>query len=150
MQTLRYGRDELFPSHSSRDFRLFVLGATMVGVVFWAITKTTLADPLYLMTFMLTAVLALPSNAALAFRRGTRRGQSVLMWAAFTVMIASYGAVSIIVFKGEFRELPWILLCATGVVGGLAMTRWVARATEYRPSQAQTAGARVPRTVAIS
>jgi len=129
VQTFRYGRAELTPKLTEAQFRGYVVGALFLAVVFWGITKATLDDPLFLMTFMLTAVWALGSNIALAVRRGPLVGQSVLQWAAFTGMIGSYGLVSIVVFGGDFRKLPWVLLCVTGVLGGIGMTIWLRQAS---------------------
>jgi hypothetical protein len=127
VQIWRYGRDELAPRLTRSAYQLYVVGALAFSVVLWAITKQTLADPLFLMTFMLTAVWALVSNIALALRRGDRRGQSTRQWVAYTGMIASYGAVSVAVFGGRFTQAPWILMCLAGVLGGLGMTYWVSR-----------------------
>jgi hypothetical protein len=147
-QTWRFGRAELTPRLSERGFRLFFIGAVAIAVVFWAITKSTLDDPLFLMTFMLTAVWALASNAVLAVRRGTREGQSVLQWVAFTGMIASYAAVSIAVFGGQFRHPAWIVLCLVGILGGVGMTWWASITAEPEAAAPDSIRAAAPATVA--
>ncbi len=139
VQTLRYGREELAPRLSPAQYRLWVIGAVVLGFVLWIITKVALSDPLYLMTFMLTAVWALGSNAALAARRGPQRGQSVRQWIAFTGMIVTYAIASIAVFGGKFDQVAWIVLCVAGVAGGIGMTLWIARAEAATPASAEPA-----------
>lgn len=75
----------------------------------------------------------------IAARRGTRQGESVQQWAAFTGTITAYGAVSIIVFEGRFRQFPWLALCVTGVLGGIALIWWQSRASEYRAGNRERA-----------
>jgi hypothetical protein len=133
--TLRFGRDELAPQLSQRNFRLYVLGAVALGIVFWKVGKDAFADELYLATFMITVVWGLISGYGLLISRGSRRGQSPLQWAAYAGMAASYGALSIVVFGGAFDDLPWIALCVAGVAGGAGLAWLLSRAPDYaRPT----------------
>ncbi|NMO91697.1 hypothetical protein [Actinomycetospora sp. TBRC 11914] len=135
-QSFRHGRREAGLAMSRGSWNLYVVGAIVLGLVLWAVAKETLADPLYLMTFMLTAVWALGSGFAMAVRRGDRSGQSVVQWIAFTGMILTYGAVSISVFGGAFQGPRWIALCGAGVLGGLGMAWFVSRLPRSRETSA--------------
>lgn len=112
VQTIRYARDELSPGLSQPLHTARVVGALAAGVVSWVLVKDAIADPLYLLTFMLTLLWGGPSGSALLGRRPDARGQSVLEWIGFTTMAVMYSITSIFFFGGGFfQQWPYVALC---------------------------------------
>ncbi len=143
VQTIRYARDELSPGLSQSMHTLRVLGALVAGVVSWVLIKGAIADPLYLLTFMLTLLWGGPSGSALLGRRPDGRGQSVLEWIGFTVMAVMYSITSIFFFGGGFfHSWPYVLLCVTASVWSALHLRAVHRAgsplTSFSPRRRST------------
>jgi hypothetical protein len=112
VQTIRYARDELSPGLSQAQHTGRMFAGLVAGVVSWVIVKDAIADPLYLLTFMLTLLWGGPSGSALLGRRPDASGQSVLEWIGFTTMAVMYSITSIFFFGGGFfQQWPYVLLC---------------------------------------
>jgi hypothetical protein len=71
IQTVRFGRREIAPRLSQRQWIWYCTGALATGVVFWAVTKACLDDPLYLMTFLVTFGMRAPGTIPFMISRGT-------------------------------------------------------------------------------
>jgi len=88
-QVYRYGHKELWPNLSKRAFgALVVLGTLGVGVM-WALVKVSLGDPLFFITFAVTASFSVPFHTAVMSRRQSRSGQSIAMELSTIVMLWS-------------------------------------------------------------
>lgn len=91
-QILRYGHAELWPELSRPAFHaLIVLGTLGIGVLWWLL-KTALGDPLWFLTFAITAVWPAPFHTAVMLRRRSRAGQSVAIQLCCIAMILSMSA----------------------------------------------------------
>jgi hypothetical protein len=78
-QFVKYGRKELFPEMSEAAFAAMTVAGTMaVGVLFWLV-KASLNDPLYFITFAITAFWSTPWKVGIMMRRRSSAGQSVAM-----------------------------------------------------------------------
>jgi len=131
---VRYGRAEIAPGLSQRQFAI-ACGLALVGAVaLWAVFKSSIDDPLYLTSFMLTISWCLPSSTTLYLRRGVRRGISTRQLGAYWFMALGYVLLTIVVF--EFREFWWIALCAVTLAWGAGLWWLVARAPAWEPLEA--------------
>jgi hypothetical protein len=130
-QTVRYGRAELFPRFSTRACTLLVAAALVSGIVVWSTIKAALNDDLYLISIGLTIAVYPPFAIALILRRGSTRGQSVLMWTGFCGLAIGWFSVTTTVFGAPFHTWQWILLGAFSIVGALAGLWLVATGKRY-------------------
>ena len=87
---IKYGREELIPSASQKTFAMLVVAATLGIGILWLLIKSVLVDDLYLVSFPITAFWALPFSTALAVRRQSRRGQSVLLEVCVIFIMLSF------------------------------------------------------------
>jgi hypothetical protein len=111
VQTIRYGRAEIAPRLSQPQWIAYCAGALVTGVVFWAVAKTYLNDPLYLMTFLVTFGMCAPATIPLMIRRGARIGVgSRQMWAYLGIGIG-YVLLTTAILRGPFTGFIWILGC---------------------------------------
>jgi hypothetical protein len=118
VQTIRFGRKELAPRLDQAQWTAYCFGALLTGVVFWAIAKYYLSDPLYLMTFLVTFGMCAPATIPFMIRRGTRTGVGTLqMWAYLGIGIG-YVLLTTGILGGAFRTPLWLLGCV--VCAGLA------------------------------
>jgi hypothetical protein len=130
---IRFGREEMAPRLSQRDFTLACIGGTLAAIGGWAVIKENVEDPLYLISFMLTIFWCLPSIGALYMRRGVRRGMSVRQLRAYCGMTLGYVLLTIVVF--EFHAFWWIALCAITLAWGVLMLWAVSRAPAWEPER---------------
>lgn len=91
-QVYLYGHKELWPQLSKRAFGMLVLLGTIGIGVMWFLVKATLSDPLFFVTFAITAVWSVPFHTGILARRRSRAGQSIVMEACVPVMILSMSA----------------------------------------------------------
>ena len=124
-QVYRYGHEELWPSLSKRAFgALLVLGTLGIGAM-WLLLKVSMGDPLFFITFIVTAVFSVPFHTAIMSRRRSRAGQSVVMelativmlWcetAAFAQVAPFFTSTPFLAFVGAFTLWPlanvWLML----------------------------------------
>lgn len=132
-QLLRFGRKELAPGLSQAAFTVAVLAALAGTVVIWLALKRVVADDLFQVTFALTAAMFPPFGMALLLRRGSRRGQTVRMWAGFTVAPTFWFLATVVAFGPPFRSAVWILLGVVTATWGALTTVLVARAPAGEP-----------------
>jgi hypothetical protein len=124
-QLVAYGREELAPFLSRRQWVGAVAGAVMLSGGTWAALKAYISDDLYVWTFGV-ALIAYPIfGLATMARRRSVRGFTPLQPAALTVMCLTWFTASIGWFGPEFRTWPWLLLAALSV-GSAAFMTWVA------------------------
>jgi hypothetical protein len=84
-QFIKYGRKEIFPEMSQGQFTAMTLAAVAAIGVLWFFVKASLNDPLYFITFAVTAFWSTPFHTAIMLRRRSSAGQSV--WMNISVMI---------------------------------------------------------------
>ena len=74
---VKYGRREIAPFLTQRQFLVVIgLGTVAIGVI-WLLAKAALDDPLFLISFPITAFWAVPFSTALMLRRQSAAGQSL-------------------------------------------------------------------------
>jgi hypothetical protein len=121
----RFGREEIAPGLSQQQFTIACGLALVAAVSLWAVFKTSVDDPLYLTSFMLTIAWCLPSATTLYLRRGARRGLSTRQAAGYWFMALGDVLLTIVVF--EFHDFWWIAMCAVILIWGAVMWRLIAR-----------------------
>jgi hypothetical protein len=119
-QTLRFGRNELFPHLSQRAYTAVLAGGVAFGLAIWWMVKAAFDDDLYLIAFGLTVVVYPPFAIALTLRRRSTRGQSPLMWVGFVVLSIGWFSLTPIYFGPTFHSWQWLTIGAFSVFGGLA------------------------------
>lgn len=143
-QMLRFGRDELFPGYSQGVYTAVMLAGLAGSLVVWEVLKQALNDDLYIVAFSLTVVVYPPMGWALLLRRGSRLGQSVLMWVAFLGLPVGWFLATSLYFGPPFRSWQWIALGLTATTWGVFTTVLVHRA----PASAVDRQPRVPVAIA--
>jgi len=102
-QVYKYGREELMPRLSQREFGLAVLGATIGLSIAWYTLKDVLDDDTFMLSFAVTAWMPTAGSTLLLASRGSMRGQTLLMnWALLFVGLGLYPAWMIM--DPYFRE----------------------------------------------
>lgn len=130
---IRYGHAELAPNLSRTAFTAGVVGA-LVGIsALWLLVKVSIDDPLYLISFPITAFWAVPFGTALLLRRATRRGQSILQPACVAVIVAGFqGALWFI--DDFFRSPAFVGFTVTAVAWSLANVWLVTTVPRWHPA----------------
>ncbi len=105
---IRYGRKELAPWASQwQFFGLIALGTVAIGII-WLLVKAAIDDPLWLISFPITAFWAVPFSTALMLRRNSTRGQSAVLPICSLFIIGAFqGALW---FIDPFFRSPWFLM----------------------------------------
>lgn len=114
-QFVKYGRKELFPELSQAAFAaMTIAGVFAVGVLFWLV-KASLNDPLYFITFAITAFWSTPWKVGIMMRRRSNAGQSV--WMNLCVFFI-FAAVSIVFMTvaPAFRTTPYLATLAVFMI----------------------------------
>jgi len=108
-QFIKYGRRELMPEVSPAFFgTLAVLGTLGIGTLWWLI-KVTLADDLYLISFVITAAFpAIPFHTGMILRRKSRAGSSVWMQISVLLVHLSMSAIGMTVAPSFFLAPPFL------------------------------------------
>jgi hypothetical protein len=116
---IRYGHTELAPHLPKRVFAGGVVGIMLGITALWILVKISMDDPLYLISFPITAFWAVPFGTALMLRRKSRRGQSVLQPLCIAVIVASLQAALWSV-NDFFRQWPFVAFTVMAIVRSLA------------------------------
>ena len=137
---IKYGREELAPWASQKAFAFIVcLGTLAIGVL-WYFVKTALDDPLWLVSFPVTAFWALPFSTVLMLSRQSRRGQSYMLEICVVfIMLSFQGALWQV--DDFFRSPAYLAFTAMAVIWG-GINVWIlSKLPEYTPEQPRPATA---------
>jgi len=130
-QVYLYGREESFPGVSKAQFGvLIILGTLGIGAM-WFLVKATLQDPLFFVTFLITAVFSVPFHTGLMIHRRGSRGQSIIMQAV-TIPIMWCSELVFWPTDPFFRSAPMVVFLAVFTLWPLVnigLIRWL-RAAE--------------------
>lgn len=112
---VRYGWPELAPRLSRAAFGTGVLGIVAGIAVLWWLVKRALDDPLYLISFPITAFWAVPFATAIILRRDSRRGQSIAQNVCVAFIVLGFqGALWQV--DPFFRSAPFVSFTAMAVL----------------------------------
>lgn len=122
---IKYGRNELAPWASRNQFAtLVVLGTVAIGVI-WLLVKDAIDDPLWLISFPITAFWAVPFSTALMLRRNSQRGQSPVLPICSIFIVGSFqGALW---FIDPFSRSPYFLMFSAMGISWALVNLWVFR-----------------------
>lgn len=110
-QFIRYGREEIMPSATPAQFgMLTIAGVLGVGAMWWLV-KASMDDPLYFVTFAITAIWSTPFHTGIMLRRRNTQGQSVAMNASVVVIFSAVSAALMIAVPA-FRSPPYYAFLA--------------------------------------
>lgn len=110
-QFIHYGHREILPSVSKQTFTAITLAGVLGAGAMWWLVKASLNDPLYLITFAITAIWSTPFHTGIMLRRGTTAGQSVAMNLAVVVIFTAVSTAFMIVAPA-FRSPPYLAFLA--------------------------------------
>jgi hypothetical protein len=118
-QVWRLGRRELFGDlPGALSAALLALGAAYMVLIF-ALVRSVLDDPLFVLTPGITLVAYGPAGTGLLLHRRSRRGQSAAMWWSYVAMVLLYFSTTALYYSGPFRSALWLGVGATSVAWGL-------------------------------
>jgi hypothetical protein len=141
---IKYGRKELAPWASPREFALLVVLATAAIGILWLFVKSALNDPLFLVSFPITAFWALPFSTALMLKRQSQRGQSYLLEiCVIFIMLSFQGALWQV--DAFFRSPMYLAFTTMAVCWGITNVWLLSRLPSYN---VQTSSNEVPLSTA--
>jgi len=127
-QVLQYGRRELLPDATERQFAGLVLAGVVGAVVCWEAVKFVLDDPLYAGSFGIANLSYPLMGVALAVRRRSLAGQTPMIWIGYLILVVCWASANVLWFGDAFRSTQWIALHVSCFLGGLgllyASIRW--------------------------
>lgn len=110
-QFIHYGHREILPSVSKASFTAITIAGVLGTAAMWWLIKAALNDPLYLVSFAITAVWSIPFHTGIMLRRGNTAGQSVAQNLAVIVIFASVSSAFMIIAPA-FRSPPYLTFLA--------------------------------------
>lgn len=116
VQTVRFGRKSMQPQMTQTQWTVYCMGALVTGIVFWAVTKAYLNDPLYLMTFLITLGMCAPATIPFMLRNADRTGVGIRQMWAYLGIAGAYMALTTAILRGPFTQPVWMLgvvVCST-------------------------------------
>jgi len=135
-QLFRYSRRELLPGLTSAQC-LLALGACQVGAffLFWFL-RSLGPDPLYIVSFTTTIVVSNLFYIPMTLRRGSRRGQSVLLGSGLLCLSVGWSLV-MVQLSPAFRSPAWLGLLGSNALLALANLLVLVRFPAWQASGAR-------------
>jgi hypothetical protein len=134
VQLIQYGRDELVPSWTQRQFTALVLGGVGTAIVWWSLVRHVLSDPLWIIYFDFANFVGPFFGAALLLRRRSRAGQTAAIWWCYAAMSFCWYLAQTLWFGSPFHSDEYIFLGAFCVVASVGMAYAVGRVPAYEPA----------------
>ncbi|WP_068071732.1 hypothetical protein [Novosphingobium lentum] len=124
-QFIHYGHREILPQVSRPAFTVMTLAAVLGTGAMWWLVKASLNDPLYFVTFAITAIWSTPFHTGIMLRRGNTAGQSVAMNVCVMLLFSGVsGAIAIA--APAFRSPVYAAFYATFMIWPL-VNIWLIR-----------------------
>jgi hypothetical protein len=140
IQLIQYGRDELAPGWTQRQFAALVLGGVGVAIVWWSLVRHVLNDPLWIIYFDFANFVGPFFGAALVLRRKTRAGQTPMIWWCYAAMSACWYIAQGFWFGPSFQSDEYSFLAAFCVVAAAGLAYVLSRMPAYVTAPAPEAG----------
>ncbi len=131
-QFIKYGRKEIFPEMSQGQFTAMTLAAVAAVGVLWFFVKASLNDPLYFITFAVTAFWSTPFHTGIMLRRRSSAGQSVWMNLSVVILFSCVSAAFMIAVPA-FRSPIYLAVLAVFVTWPL-FNIWLIRRMPASPA----------------
>jgi hypothetical protein len=121
VQAIQYGRKELLPSSTPRQFAALIVAGAAAAVIVWNFLNDSMGDPIAIAYFSI-ANTALPlMYVGILMRRRTSAGTAPLVWWGYLGMITCW-FVAVVAFYGpQFRSIWYLGLWAVCIVGGVGV-----------------------------
>jgi hypothetical protein len=118
VQAIQYGRKELLPSASPRQFGALIIAGAAAAVVIWNFLNDSMGDPIAVAYFSV-ANAALPlMYVGILMRRRTSAGTAPLVWWGYLGMITCWFLAIALFFGPEFRSFWYLALWAVCTIAG--------------------------------
>ena len=114
-QFVKYGRKELMPNMSDAGFAALTIAGTLAVGALWWLIKSSMNDPLYFVTFAITAFWSTPFKVGIMMRRQSTAGQSVWMNVCILFIFAAVSTVFMTVAPA-FRSPPYLACLAVFMI----------------------------------
>jgi hypothetical protein len=138
VQAIQYGRKELLPSASPRQFAALITAGAVSAVVVWNFLNHSMGDPIAVAYFSV-ANAALPlTYVGILMRRRTSAGTAPLVWWGYLGMITCWFTAIALFFGSEFRSFWYLALWAVCTVAGAGVLVAVKRLPKSLPQLATT------------
>ncbi|TAM64502.1 hypothetical protein [Mycobacterium sp.] len=136
VQAIQYGRKELLPSSTPRQFALLIVSGAAAAVIIWNFLNYSMDDPIAIAYFSV-ANTALPlMYIGILMRRRSRAGTAPIVWWGYLGMINCWFLAITLFFGPQFRS-PWYLgLWAVCALGGIGVLVTVSRLPKTPPQPA--------------
>lgn len=121
LQVLKYGRKELMPAGTKRQFTVILAMTLVAGVVIHEFFKGFFGDPLYQLDPTLTMMIYPLFSAAMLIRRGSSLGQSLTMWWTFSAMTLMFHLTTFLHFGQQFGTPAYLLSGIFAALMGAAL-----------------------------
>jgi hypothetical protein len=133
VQAIQYGRKELLPSASPRQFGALIIAGAVAAVVVWNFLNDSMGDPIAVAYFSV-ANAALPlMYVGILMRRRTSAGTAPLVWWGYLGMITCWFLAIALFFGPEFRSFWYLALWAVCTIAGAGMLVAVKRLPKTLP-----------------
>jgi hypothetical protein len=143
LQLIQYGRDELVPSWTQRQFAALVLAGVGVAIVWWSLVRHVLNDPLWIIYFDFANFVGPFFGIALVVRRRSRAGQAPMIWWCYAAMSACWYIAQGFWFGPAFQSDEYSFLAAFCVAGAAGLAYALQQMPEYVPEPAPSRPAAV-------
>lgn len=133
VQAIQYGRKELLPSASPRQFAALIIAGAVAAVVIWNFLNDSMGDPIAVAYFSV-ANAALPlMYVGILMRRRTSAGTAPLVWWGYLGMITCWFLAIALFFGPEFRSFWYLALWAVCTIAGAGVLVAVKRLPKTLP-----------------
>lgn len=135
-QTLKYSRQELFPTLSQSQYVIVYAGMQIaIGAFFWVVC-THLADPFFLVNFSIAVFLSMVLNFPMMYGRRSQKGQSSVVAVSLLIGAIAFYFVLLPVLSPHFLTASIVVLGVLAVVMGAVYAYLLPRYPPYIPSDA--------------
>jgi hypothetical protein len=136
VQAIRYGRKELLPSSTPRQFAALIVAGAAAAVIVWNFLNHSMGDPIAIAYFSI-ANAALPlMYIGILMRRRSSAGTAPVVWWGYLGMITCWFAAIALFFGPEFRSFWYLALWALCTVAGAGVLVAVKRLPKTLPQPA--------------
>ena len=123
--TLKFGRKELVPNWSQRNFTLLLAAAAAIFGITWYMILGALADDLNIVYFNIANMAGPIAMAGLILRRKSAAGTSSTIWIFYTLMLASWYFAQAMWFGPAFRSPGMLAFMVINIVSAAALAIYV-------------------------
>jgi hypothetical protein len=139
VQAIQYGRKELWPSSTPRQFAALIIAGAVAAVVVWNLFWESMGDPLAI-TYFCIANAALPLlYIGLLLRRRTSAGTAPIVWWGYLGMISCWFPALTLFYGPQFRSFWYFAIWVVCTVAGVGVLIAVRRLPKALPETATAA-----------